>query len=219
MKRLICIIFIIATIFALTACGNNNNEEVKGDGFSYLSRTERRDFVIDYLKKTYDVNVGITEDIVKDKNGEYYHAKAMTIDGDVINCWISEDKQISDDKFLVDLQDDVKKRLIDALADVLGKTYKMSCSIKLVDRPTKTWTSDELDDLLAADETSVDIILLIPKEGSEDIVAAAKKEFNGKINFINGNLYVHLVDNIDNAETYQFKTDNCDVHRVLTAVG
>ena len=210
LKKIFAILIIVATLCSLAACGNKEPET-----FSAMDMTQKRKFIANYMSETYNLDVGVTADVVKLPNSEYSYATARTPDGKQVHCWITEDKAVIDDYFLLDLEDDFNE-IFEGVVGEYIQDFKLSCDITLSAPPTDETKTLSAKDLIELDGTTVVVNILITRESRSKINSIVAKKFNGDLDFVTGEIYVYVVNDLSSASFSGLNSSSCESSCKLT---
>lgn len=209
-KKIFAILLVIAMVGSLAACGNKEPET-----FSAMDMTQKRKFISNYMSETYNLDVGVTADVVKLPNSEYSYATARTPDGKQVHCWITEDKAVIDDHFLLDLEDDFNE-IFEGVVGEHIQDFKLSCDITLSAPPTDETKTLSAKDLIELDGTTVVVNILITRESRSKINSIVAKKFNGDLDFVTGDIYVYVVNDLSSASFSGLNSSTCESSCKLT---
>ena len=209
-KKIFAILLVVTMIGSLAACGNKEPET-----FSAMDMTQKRKFIANYMSETYNLDVGVTADVVKLPDSEYSYATARTPDGKQVHCWITEDKTVIDDQFLLDLEDDFNE-IFETVVSESIKDFKLSCDVTLNAPPTDETKSMSAKDLVKLDGTTVVVNILITRESRSKINSIVAKKFNGDLDFVTGEVYVYVVSDLSSASFSGLNSSTCESSCKLT---
>lgn len=201
--KYILIFLALSVILTITSCGTDNrNTGDNSMAFSHMTQAEKKEYVQDYLKDTYGLNSEITADINKREinsfsSEEQYYAIAKLEDNRRVYCWISDEGNVSDSCFVLNLQSDIEKLFEDIIDDTIPE-FKISCVTTLNYPTKKTYDSSSVFTMLNTEPVTTSVRIFLDVSNKALIQEEISNQFDGKLNFTNGCIYIYYVDDLNN---------------------
>ncbi len=216
MKRFITLalaIGLLASVLCCSGCLKRNRHPENEIKFGTFSQQERKDYINDFLEMEYGLSGEVSE--VKQKqidpfrNEDHYFATVRSQDKGVISVWVSNEGEITDTVFLLDMQ----PQLADYFKAILAKkipSFKLKAYTEMRDIPTETLTNaDDIQDFLINQKTFSYIRVFVddPAIANEELL----DELEQGLHFCEASVYLYVCDDLNNLDisTYDLHSYTC----------
>ena len=207
-KRIISILLIITlSLLCFVGCNDKQaNTQTKGNGSTMESMDfeQRKDFVLQYVKDTYQLTGTIHDDVhlmtyyYSDDNDTYY-ARVDTSNFNKLCCWIEEDGTVVDSSFTWDMQDNIRKMFDPILSEYFTefKTYP----VLTFQECTKQWKPGEEQEMIDIESSlTIEIFLFLNHNDLDKFFEIRERNFDDKFNFADGTLNVQFVEDVNKVD-------------------
>jgi len=181
------------------ACKKGNNTF----NFAKFAQEERISYVKEYLMKEYGISAEISEVKKRQINSfsseEMYYAIARCEDESRIYCWINDNGQIFDSKFLVDLEEDINQLFVNIISKKI-ENFSALCRCTLNSPTEKVWTSENIEQMLIEEDISVSIRIFVTETEKDIVERLVDNSFDGAFSFASGACYIYFVNDIKSIE-------------------
>lgn len=195
---------LISLIFHSIGCSNSNRANSSENEVKFLtySQQERKIYIQNYLKNNYGLTCEVSE-VKKRQNNvftseDYYYATAKTNDQDIISIWISENGEITDSVFLLNLQEEISN-YYKSVIDKYYSKYKVRVYSELVEKPQKTQIElGEIEKFLREEPVFSSVRIYIGN--TEDAEKINYEELASNLNFCDAFIYIYVCDSLDDSD-------------------
>lgn len=193
----------LSLLLSLVGCGEgveDLNSHSETNQIAKLTQEERKEYVKQFLYKKYGIEAVISDVKKRQINAfsseENYFAIATCSDGTWIDCWVSENGQVWDSKFINDLQSSINEVFANLLSDQL-ENYQVYCGCTLNSPTNNTWSEDMVEQMLLAEDISVSVRIFVDLKEKDKVIRLAESSFEDMFTFASGNGYIFFVDSIE----------------------
>ena len=194
--KVVLVMGVFAIIFGSAGCAKYPNKIESKVKLSAYTQQERQDYVRNYLQQKYQLNCSVSEvkkkQLTAIKNEEFYFATATTEISDLISVWISNDGNVTDTVFLLNMEEDItaffKLTINNKLPEFKIKTYT-----EMRDIPSRELTNvSNIRDYLNREDTYTYIRIFV--DNATDISDSTLNELQTLLNFCNCSIYIYECD-------------------------
>jgi hypothetical protein len=203
--NMMCALCIISFVFC--SCDYSLNIKEEKILFSKFTQDERKEYIADYLMTNYHESYDISEvkkrQIDAIRNEEDYYAIATDPNGNMIDIWVSNYGEITDDKFLLDVQNKIETKF----TEIIKKEFTecdISCSAYLDSPPSRKWdNSSDIDDIFDVEDVYIYVRVFI-SDAYNRINENLLNEIKNQLNFCNGRLFIYECNNTSDMEEFDY---------------
>lgn len=165
--------------------------------FANYTQEEKISYVVDYLSTQYGVSAEVSEVIKRQINSfsseKYYYTIAKCSDNSIIYCWIDDYGKIWDSKFINDLEVPITHLFSTKISDKLHN-YIVISSCTLNSPTEKTWSEDEVEEMLSTEDITVSIYVFIDEDEKETTKNEVDSKFDNAFSFVSGRCCIYYID-------------------------
>lgn len=202
---LMCFILIIATC----GCGKglygqySEQHNQYSVSFANYSQKEKINYIVDYLETQYGLTAEISEVIKRQINSfsseDMYYAIAKYDENSRIYCWVNDEGEVWDSKFINDLQMPVNRLFTEKISGKLND-FKIVCSCTLNSPSKKKWTESQIQQMLSSEDISVNLRIFVAADEKERAESQVDNAFGGAFSFASGKCYIYFVENTESID-------------------
>lgn len=182
--------------------------------FSTLTPAEQTSFIEDYLKTKYGINSEIVGIRRNKKNyflsDDTFFAIAKCDDGSSIDCWIDENGEISDSKFLNDLEESINQLFNDKIQGRFHNA-QVICSCTLNSPTDNEWTEESIEQMLSSEDITVKVRIFVDRTEADVANELVGTSFGGVFSFVSGDCYIYLVEDANSIENREIPLTQYDM--------
>lgn len=194
--KVVLVMGLFAFIFGTAGCTKYPNKIESEVKFSTYTQQERQDYVRNHLQQKYQLNCSISEvkkkQLTAIKNEEFYFATATTETNDLISVWISNDGNVTDTVFMLNMNEDITAFFKSAINNELPE-FKIKTYTEMRDIPSHELTNvSNIRNYLHGEDTYTYIRIFV--DNATDISDSTLNELQTLLNFCNCSIYIYECD-------------------------
>ncbi len=203
---------LLAIILCCTGCLGRNNPPEEKFQFGKLSQQERKDYICNFLQNEYGLSCEIDQEVNKKFDGlfffeENFFAIAKTSDNASVTVWVSDDGQITDTAFMLDMKSEIADFFTDILSEKIPE-FKLDTYTNVMEIPSAKLTkAEDIKDFLTEQNTYTCLRIFVddPAIANEELLDELEQE----LNFCHANVYLYVCDDLEQFDINSYDPHSC----------